>query len=290
MSRFIYLSIATVMVVISILAWAQRDFSDVEIKTIHAAGNIYMLEGRGGNIGVSVGSDGILMVDDQFEPLADKIEAALKKLSDGQLKFVLNTHFHGDHTGGNEVFGPTAPIIAHTNVRERLKVKLSPEGLPIITFDTSLSIHFNGEEIRVIHFPKGHTDGDSVIFFTGANVVHMGDHFFSGRFPFIDLNDGGDVEGFMKNVEGVIHQLPADVKIIPGHGPLSTLDDLKAFHQMLVETVEIVRQRMADGENLDEIKAEGLPDKWQSWGTGFISTDRWIEIIYQSLSRKEGNK
>ena len=183
MSRFIYLSIATVMVVISILAWAQRDFSDVEIKTIHAAGNIYMLEGRGGNIGVSVGSDGILMVDDQFEPLADKIEAALKKLSDGQLKFVLNTHFHGDHTGGNEVFGPTAPIIAHTNVRERLKVKLSPEGLPIITFDTSLSIHFNGEEIRVIHFPKGHTDGDSVIFFTGANVVHMGDHFFSGRFP-----------------------------------------------------------------------------------------------------------
>ncbi len=277
---------------------AQTDLSKVEIKVHKVNGNVYMLEGAGGNIGVSVGPDGILIVDDQYAPLADKIKAALKTLGEGKLKFVLNTHWHGDHTGGNAAFGAEAPLIAHDNVRKRMATvqenkffkrttPASPkEALPVITFGHSVSIHFNGEEIRAIHFPTGHTDGDSVIYFTNSNVIHMGDHFFTGRFPFVDLDSGGDVEGFTKNVGDVIAKLPAGVKIIPGHGALSTPDDLKLFHRMLTETTDIVRKKMAAGKTLDQIKAEGLPEEWKSWGVGFIKTDVWIEIIHRSLSKK----
>ena len=273
----------------------QQDFSKVEIKVTKVAGSVYMLEGAGGNIGVSVGADGILIVDDQFAPLADKIRAALKTLGEGKLKFVLNTHWHGDHTGGNAQFGPDASIIAHDNVRKRLateqkifneKVPASPkEALPVITFDNSLSVHFNNEEIRAIHFPHGHTDGDSVIFFTGSNVVHMGDDFFAARFPFVDLENGGNVVNLAKNVGEIIGRLPIGVKIIPGHGPLSTADDLKLYHRMLVETIDIVRKQAAAGKTLEQIKAAGLPETWKSWGTGFIKTDQWIELIYKSLNK-----
>ena len=269
-------------------AAAQRDFSKVEIKTTHVSENVYMLEGRGGNIGVSVGADGILIVDDQFAPLAEKIRAALKKLGEGKLKFVLNTHFHGDHVGGNPEFGREASIIAHANVRKRLRAGDSPmvkEGLPVITFDDALSVHFNGEEIRAIHFPSGHTDTDSVIFFTQSNVVHMGDHFFNGRFPFVDLKRGGDVAGYTKNVGEVLKELPPDAKIIPGHGALATLDDLKAFHAMLAETTEFVKKRLDEGKSLEQIRNEGLPDKWDGWGEGFISEDRWIAAIAQSFGQ-----
>jgi cyclase len=277
---------------------AQTDWSKVEIKVIKVSGNVYMLEGAGGNIGVSVGPDGILIVDDQFAPLADKIKAALKTVGEGKLKFVLNTHYHGDHTGGNVVFGPDAPIIAQTNVRKRLseeqKSKFfnrttppSPkEALPVITFDQAVSVFFNGEEIKVIHFPRGHTDGDSVIFFHGSNVVHMGDDFFNGRFPVVDLEAGGDVEGLTKNIGDIISRLPPTVKIIPGHGPLSDVAGLKAFQRMLLETTEIVRKRIAAGKTLEQIKAEGLPEEWKSWGTGFINTDRWLELVYNSLTAR----
>jgi len=274
----------------------QTDYSKVEIKATKISGNVYMLEGSGGNIGVSVGEDGILIVDDQFAPLADKIKAALKQLGEGKLKFVLNTHWHGDHTGGNQVFGPDAPIIAHDNVRKRMSTEqrseffkqttpASPkEALPVITFNQSLSVHFNGEEIRVIHFPQGHTDGDSVIFFTKSNVVHMGDDFFSNRFPFVDLESGGSVQGLIKNIADIIPKLPPDVKLIPGHGPISTVDDLNAYHRMLVTTTDIVQQKMKAKKSLDQIKKEGLPEEWKSWGTGFIKTDLWLEIIYRSYS------
>ncbi len=276
-------------------AIAQRDFSSVEVTSQHVGGNVYMLQGSGGNVGVSVGPDGILIVDDQFAPLADKIRAALKELSPGKLKFILNTHFHGDHTGGNPVFGSEAPIIAQTNVRKRLRGgqglpgesdAIPPEGWPVITFDESLSVHFNDEEIQVVHLPHGHTDGDSVIRFTQSNVVHMGDDFFNGGFPFVDLEHGGDVLGLTRNVAHVIENLPEDVRIIPGHGPVGSLDDLKAFHRMLVETTEIVRSRMESGQGLDAIKAAGLPEEWQTWGKGFISTDRWLETVYRSLVRQ----
>ena len=209
----------------------QQDFSKVEIKTTHVAGNVYMLTGAGGNIGVSVGVDGILIVDDQFAPLAPKIETALKQLNPGKLKFVLNTHYHGDHTGGNKHFGHEAAIIAHSNVRKRLGGKpddFKPE-LPVITFEDKLSVWFNGEEIVLAHVPPAHTDGDSVIYFTDANVIHFGDTFFSGRFPNIDLAGGGDVRGYIRNVGESLKKVPPDAKLIPGHGPLSTVNELKEF-------------------------------------------------------------
>jgi len=275
-----------------------QDFSKVEIKVTKVAGNVYMLQGSGGNIGVSVGPDGILIVDDQFAPLADKIKAALKTLGDGKLKFVLNTHYHGDHTDGNTVFGHEALIIAQTNVRHRLSTEQvskffkrttppSPkQALPVVTFDQSISVFFNGEEIKLIHFPHGHTDGDSVIFFHSSNVVHMGDDFFAGRFPVVDLEAGGDIEGLAKNIGDIVSRLPADVKIIPGHGPLSGVEDLKQYHRMLVETTNIVRKKMKAGKTLEQIKAEGLPEEWKSWGSGFIKTDVWLELIHNSLSKK----
>jgi cyclase len=296
MIRLFVLSSLVLLTAISVVG--QEDLSKVEIKATKVAGNVFMLEGSGGNIGVSVGADGILIVDDQFAPLADKIKAALKGLGEGKLKFILNTHWHGDHTGGNVKFGPEATIIAHDNVRKRLSteqrlevfkqtIPASPkEALPVITFDQSLFVHFNGEEIRVIHFPQGHTDGDSVIFFTTSNVVHMGDDFFAGKFPFVDLESGGSVEGLIKNISDIIAKLPANVKLIPGHGPLSNLDDLKLYHRMLVETTDVVRKGMASGKTLEQIKKEGLPAEWKSWGSGFINTDTWIEIIHRSLSAK----
>lgn len=279
---------STVLFALVSLAMAQQDFSKVEIKATHVAKNIYMLEGSGGNIGVSVGADGILIVDDQFAPLAEKIEAALKQLNPGKLKFVLNTHYHGDHTGGNAHFGRQGHIIAHTNVRKRLGGKpgdSKPE-LPIITFDDSLSVHFNGEEIKLMHVPPGHTDSDSIIHFTGANVVHMGDSFFSGRFPNIDLAGGGDVRGYIRNVEDAMKKIPADAKVIPGHGPLSTLKEMKEFHAMLVETSGIVEKAIGAGKTLDQIKADGLPEKWKSWEAPTLNTARWLDILYRGLTRK----
>ncbi|MFQ5671183.1 MAG: MBL fold metallo-hydrolase [Acidobacteriota bacterium] len=272
---------------------AQQDLKDVQIKVQHVAGTVYMLEGRGGNIGVSAGPDGLLMVDDQFAPLAGKIRAALASLHHGGLAFVLNTHHHGDHVGGNVEFGPEAPIIAHENVRKRLStrqetprgtVEPSPkEALPVITFEDSVVLHFNDETIEMVHYPSGHTDGDSVVFFTGSNVVHMGDDFFAGRFPFVDLSAGGNVLGMTRDVQAVLDRIPADAKIIPGHGPLSTVKDLEAFHRMLMETTAIVSRRKEAGEDLEAIKKEGLPQEWDEWGSGFINTDRWLETVYKSL-------
>ena len=283
----------TILVLASCLvapvALAQRNYDNVEIKATQVAKNIYMLEGSGGNIGVSIGADGNLIVDDQFAPLAEKIDAAVQKLNPGKLKFVLNTHHHGDHTGGNAAFGAKdATIIAQSNVRKRLagEANSKKEALPVITFDQSASVFFNGEEIKLLHQGPGHTDGDSIIFFTGANVVHMGDQFFNGGFPFIDLSSGGSVGGYIKTVSFVLEKVPADAKIIPGHGKLATIEDLKNFHAMLVETTGLIKQGIAAGKSLADLKAAGLPDKFKDFGNGFIKTDRWIETIYNSETKK----
>src|SRR5262245_1870997 len=272
----------------------QQDFSKVEMKVVPVAGNIYMLQGAGGNIGVSAGSDGVLIVDDQYAPLAEKIRAALKGINPGKLKFILNTHWHGDHTGSNAVFGPEAPIIAQENVRQRLSspqhvrgrdVEASPaEALPVITFADAVSVHFNGEEIKAIHYPHGHTDGDSIIFFTKSNVVHMGDDFFANRFPFVDLASGGNVLGLMENVGKVIAAAPADVKIIPGHGALSTLHDLKKYHRMLQDSTATVQKGIQDGKTLEQIQEAGLPEEWKDWGSGFITTKLWLSIVYECFT------
>ena len=289
MYRFILAAVVLVILLgAKFVPAAQQDFSKVEIKTSKVAGNVSMLEGSGGNIGVSTGPDGTLIVDDQFAPLAEKIEAKLKELNPGKLRFVLNTHWHGDHTGGNAFFGGReANIVAQANVRKRLMGKADgkPVELPVVTFDTGVSVHFNGEEIRLLHVGPGHTDGDSIVFFTGANVIHMGDQFFNGRFPFIDLGSGGDVAGYLRTVEAVLAQAKPDTQIIPGHGKLATVEDLKSFRNMLVETTGLVQKAIADGKSLDEVKSVGLPEKWKDWGSGFINTSRWLEICYNNLKK-----
>ncbi|HWN66856.1 MAG TPA: MBL fold metallo-hydrolase, partial [Haliangium sp.] len=231
------------------------DFEKVKIEVIPVAGNVHMLMGAGGNIGVSAGADGVLMIDDQFAPLAPKIRDAIAGVAKDKpgVAFLLNTHYHQDHTGGNPEFGQEARIVAHTNVRKRVTTAqtirgrtfeaLPAAGWPIITFDESLSIHFNGEEVKVMHLPGGHTDGDSVVFFTGSKVIHTGDLFVNGKYPFVDLESGGDVESYAANVARVLEMAPADAKIIPGHGPLGTVSELRAFHQTLTETIDIVRKQ-----------------------------------------------
>jgi len=263
-----------------------QDHSEVQIKSKYLQGQVYLLKGAGGNIGASVGPDGILIVDDQFAPLSEKIKAALEKLGTGPIKFILNTHWHGDHTGGNRNFGKSGTIIAHTNVRRRLSTKQfssffkkelpahPKEAWPVITFDESVSLHFNDEEIEVIHFPSGHTDGDSVVFFSGSNVVHLGDHFFNGGFPFVDLSSGGDVEGYIRNVRSVLNRLKDDTVVVPGHGPVASKKDLAVFLTMLTETSQIVRQKIAEGKDLDSITQEGLPQHWASWGVWFYLREK----------------
>jgi glyoxylase-like metal-dependent hydrolase (beta-lactamase superfamily II) len=269
---------------------------EITVKTVKITDRIYMLQGRGGNIGVSAGEDGILIVDDDYAQVSAKLAEALKTLGSEKPRFILNTHWHGDHTEGNKFFGRDSLIIAHANVRKRLTVesiifgqKFQPYpkfALPVLTFDQSVSVHFNDEEIIAVHYPNGHTDGDSVIFFTKTNVVHLGDHFFRERFPFVDLESGGSVQGLTKNIGDIIAKVPPDVKIIPGHGALSTLADLKTYHQMLIETTSIVQKGVQSGKTLEVIKKDGMPEKYKSWGTGFIKTEPWIETIYKSLSIK----
>src|SRR5258707_3056604 len=219
-----FLLLIASMCLIALPALSQNDFSKVEIKVQKVSGTVYMLAGAGGNIGASIGEDGIVIVDDQYLPLADKIEAALKGITDKPIKFILNTHWHGDHTGGNPHFGEKAPIIAQENVRKRLvsggktrfgETKPAPKGaLPIITFEENVSVHLNGEDIRAIHFPNGHTDGDAVIFFPQANVVHMGDDFFNAvLFPLIDIDRGVTVKGMNARKEKDLAETPDDVQI-----------------------------------------------------------------------------
>lgn len=288
--------------------WGQggTDYSKVHIKVTKVSGNIYMLEGEGGNIAASVGEDGIVIVDDQFAPLADKIQAALKdlKITDKPVRFVINTHFHGDHTGGNGPFANTgSTIIAQDNVRKRLEVsgavgngssvkmdyQASPTGaLPVITFEHDVTVHLNGEDIRALHFPAGHTDGDAVIFFPKNNVVHMGDDFVRYGFPFIDVNSGGSVQGMIEAMEKTSAMLPPDVKVIPGHGALSNLDDVREFVKMLKETSAAVKKAIDAHKTLEQMKAEKILQPWAKWSGEFIDADKFIETLYNSLTGKKG--
>ena len=291
------------------LAFAQgeQDFSKVEIKVTKVSGGVYMLEGAGGNIAASVGEDGIVIVDDQFAPLAEKIRAALQGLgiTDKPVRFVINTHYHGDHTGGNVPFSETSTIIAQDNVRKRLEAggvggngasihmenKPAPKAaLPIITFGQDVTVHLNGEDIRALHFPSGHTDGDSIIFFPKSNVVHMGDDFVRYGFPFIDIDSGGSVQGMIGGLEKAISQLPTDVKVIPGHGALSNLDDVREYVKMLKDTSAVVQKAIAQRQTLDQMKQAKILAPWQKYSGGFINADAFLETLFNSLTGHKNNK
>jgi cyclase len=287
----------------SCLSTAQnRDFSKVQMKVTKVSGNVSMLEGAGGNIGASVGEDGIVIVDDQYAPLADKIREALKGITEKPLRFVINTHYHEDHTGGNALFQRDAPIIAHENVRKRLeqggsagnlgsvKFEAKPQpkdALPIITFEHDVTVHLNGEDIRALHFPSGHTDGDSVIFFPKSNVVHMGDDFVTYGFPFIDLSGGGSIGGMIAALEQVLPKLPPDVKVIPGHGPVSNLDDVRRYVTMLKETRAAVENGIKQGKTLDQLKQQKVLEPWKKWSGDFITSDAFIETLFNDLTGKK---
>jgi len=294
-----FLGLAVSLLLLSGFAAAQdRDFSKVEIKVTKVAGSVYMLEGSGGNIGVSVGEDGIVMVDDQFAPLAPKIQAALKGITDKPVRFILNTHYHGDHTGGNADFSKLGTIVAQDNVRKRLaegttiarfKMTTPPapkEVLPIITFEHDVSIHLNGEDVRAIHFPHGHTDGDSVIFFPQSNVVHMGDDFVTYGFPFVDVEHGGSASGMAAGVEKVLWLTKPDTKFIPGHGPLSTADDVRKFLAMITETRAAVAAAVKKHKTVEQMKKEKLMAKWEAdYGKGPIKADDWIDTLYDDVTK-----
>jgi glyoxylase-like metal-dependent hydrolase (beta-lactamase superfamily II) len=302
--RKLWILFAACIFVISATAQDQ-DFSKVQMKVSKVAGTVYILIGAGGNIGASVGDDGIVIVDDQYAPLADKIQAALKGITDKPVRFIINTHYHPDHTGGNEYFQKQAPIIAQDNVRKRLEsgggggnggsihmdMKPAPhDALPIITFDHDVTVHLNGEDIRALYFPAGHTDGDSIIFFPKSNVVHMGDDFVTYGFPFIDVESGGSINGMIDAVQQVISQLPPDVKVIPGHGPVSNLDDVRAYLGMLKETRDAVQKALKDGKTLDQMKQAKLLDPWKKYSGDFVNEDVFLETLYNSLTGQKTGK
>ena len=263
---------------------AQNDFADVEIKDTPLRGAVHMLQGAGGNIGVSAGSDGILIIDDEFEPLAEKISAALGALGQEKPNFIINTHFHGDHTGANAWFHEhsDSTIVAHDNVRVRLAAdsKVRDAALPVITFADGITMHFNDETLHIFHLANGHTDGDAVVWFEQPNVLHTGDLFFNERFPFIDLKSGGSVDGYIKSVKTLLGKVNDNTIIVPGHGPLSDKAQYEDFLAMIEETRAFVEKHKADGKTAEDIVATGLPDKWKSWSWSFINEEKWINTLY----------
>lgn len=302
MQRMIALFLVAVLLAVPALAHGDDSHfankQDVAFKVAKVSGNVHILQGRGGNIAAVTGPEGILIVDDDYRDMSQKLAAALKGLGQERPRFILNTHWHGDHTQGNEFFGKDSTIVAHYNVRKRMSqdnqntffnrtTPASPiHAWPVLTYSETMSIHLNGEEIKLVHYPSGHTDGDTVVFFAKANVVHLGDDFFVGRFPFVDLDSGGSVQGLINNISAMITTIPTDAKLIPGHGAVSSHADLKAYHALLVETAKIVQEGMRAGKPLDDLKEAGFPAKYKDAGAGFITTQQWIETIYRSYSKK----
>ncbi len=279
---------------------AQAKTSEITIGAVPVAGKITMLMGvggfSGGNVAVLPGPDGLLIVDDKLAAFSEKLAAALKPFGTGAPKFVLNTHWHFDHTGGNKRFAE-AVIIAHDNVRKHMAVDQDlkalgktvpaspPDALPDVTYNDRLTVHFNGEEIQLLHLPGGHTDGDTVVYFKKANVLHLGDLFFNGMFPFVDVAHGGSALTLARNIRDITGRFPADAKIIPGHGPLATMADLENYLDMLTSTTMFVQSATMDGKDLKTIQAQGFPTEWKKWEWPFISQAKWIELIHQSLSK-----
>ena len=282
---------------------AQQDPATVEIQTIPLNSGVYMLMGDGGNIAISVGEDGVFMVDDQFAPLSDKIKAAIAKLTDQPVKFIVNTHWHFDHVGGNENFAKGGTVIvAHNNVRKRMAteqfieafqrtVPPSPKAaLPMVTFFDGTTFHMNGQTIGVQHTQiPAHTDGDSIIYFEEANVLHAGDTYFNGLYPFIDSSSGGSLVGMISAVETMLKFTNDQTKIIPGHGPLSNKKQLTEYLVLLNHVQAKVNDALASGMSLDAFLASKPTAKYDdTWGKAFLSPEKFLTIVYRDAEKRQG--
>jgi glyoxylase-like metal-dependent hydrolase (beta-lactamase superfamily II) len=278
---------------------AQPDLSQVQVKVVPVAAGVYMLEGGGGNIGLSVGTDDTFIIDDQYAPMTERVKAAVATVTSKPVRFVVNTHWHDDHTGGNEAMaGSGAIIFAHDNVRRRMtteqflaafnaRIPASPKAaLPVVTFSDTLSFYLNGDTIRSIHVANAHTDGDAIIFFRGANVIHMGDTFFNGMYPFIDVSTGGSVDGVIRAVNQALAMSNATTKFIPGHGPLATRADLIRYRDMLVTVRQRVGRLVTQRRTREQVlAAKPIADVDAQWGNGFLKPEVFLGIVYESLSR-----
>ena len=279
-------------------AFAQQNFDEVEITTTKLTENVYMLIGRGGNIGVSVGEDGVVLIDDQYAPLTRKIKAAVSAISDQPIRFVVNTHWHGDHTGGNENLGESgAVIVAHENVRSRLSTEQfmsffdsrtppAPDAArPVVTFTKDVTLHLNTDDLHIFHVENAHTAGDSLVHWRVQNVIHAGDLYFASQYPFIDLDSGGGIDGVITGIERALELANDSTKIIPGHGNLSNKKDLTTYRDML-KTIRIrIQNLIKEGKSFKEILSSKPTAEFDAkWGTGFIEPDVFVEFVYQSLS------
>jgi len=303
----VWLMAALILAVGAARGQQRQDFSKVEIKVTKVSGNVYMLEGAGGNIAASLGDDGILIVDTEYAPLAGKIQAALAGIgiTNKPVRFVVDTHYHGDHTNGNAAFADAgATILANENLRRRLEqgssigngpggsidVKQAPQpkdALPTITYDQGVDLYLNGEKVEVRHMPAAHTDGDSVVFFSTNKVLHMGDIFVRYGFPFIDINGGGSVQGMIAACDKALAAFPPDTKVIPGHGALASMYDLRAYDQMLKDTTAAVEKALADGKTLAQMKDDKILAPWQKYSGSFVNTDAFLDEVYNSLMARK---
>ena len=294
-------AVLAAMVLVGSASVAEGQQDTVRIQTVPVASGVYMLVGQGGNIGVSVGEDGVFLVDDQFAPLTGRIIAAVKAISGQPIRFLLNTHWHGDHTGGNENFGKAGVIIvAHDNVRQRMSVEQfiarfnsrtppAPKpALPVVTFNDAATFHLNGEDIHAVHVKNAHTDGDVLVHWQKANVIHMGDTFFNGSYPFIDLSTGGSINGVIDATAAGLAFVDEQTRIIPGHGPISAKADLVAYRDMLVAVRDNVKKLIAERKPLAEVLAAKPSATFDAkWGNGFMKADDFVTTVFESLTAKK---
>ncbi len=280
---------------------AQNDMAKVEIRAEKLSGNVWVLCGAGGNMGLCAGADGALLIDDEFAPLSAKIQAAVKQASDQPIRWVVNTHWHGDHMGGNENMATAgATILAHDRVRTRLLAgqdnkffgrKIAPASgktLPLITFNDSTTLHVKGEDVRVFHVAPAHTDGDAIVWFPKANVIHMGDTFFNGFYPIIDLESGGSIDGMISASARVLPRIGTDTKVIPGHGPATDKATLQKYHDMLVGVRAAVAKLVAEKQTLEQTVAAKPTAPWdEAWGKGFVKPEVFTTVLYTELSKQK---
>jgi len=297
---FRVLKIAPTAMLLLAGAAAAQSMDDVEIGVETVSEDVHMLTGRGGNIGLVVTEDGAFLIDDQYAPLTDKILEAVRSVTDQPVKFVLNTHWHGDHTGGNENLAERGTlVVAHDNVRERMSTEqvmeffgrttpASPaEALPVVTFNDEVTFHLGGHTINAFHVPHAHTDGDSVVHLPGANVIHAGDTVFYGLYPFVDVDSGGSLPGMISAVERIAELADTNTTIIPGHGPIIDREQLLGYHEMLTTVHERLEKAIEEGKSLEEIKTAGITAEYdEQWGGGFIPPDRWIELLHRGPTQR----